>query len=646
MERKWRFPDNHYMAENGLDTSDMETFKKDPLSSLSREICQNSIDAGDGGAKPVKVEFSLFEISRTSIPGIDELEDQIKSCYDYKKDSPKEGKTLRSLWRAITKEKIKCLRISDFRTTGITGGLNNEKGTPFYNLTKGSGISDKVGASGGSKGIGKFASFVVSTTNTVFYSTKANDNSEVFIGISKLRSVPVDPQNDKDLMTVGMGYYGKDEKNYPIPEQLALDPAFSREDQMFGTDVYIIGFRDRKGWEASIVHKVLESFMVAILREKLEVNVNGKYQIDKKNTEKIIYDKDFRDFLSPAGRKKLQALYELMQNDDSVTEIPVKIGDSIVGSLRVKQYDSQNEALATKQCVMIRYPYMKIKHITTGTFLPYSALCIIEDNDLNRKLRTIENPQHTDWEINRLSDFPDEKREIRRLKRDLEEFLKNNINELLLQSSGEETDLEGAGQFLPAKDMCGETQGTGLANDQVTTSVFNKNIVQNPKTEKSGENGQGYDFGQGEEDPDGDLEGRRQKKKKKKPIPNPDPKREPDDTDSLKFKKGDKPILKKIPLSGLRYNNIITDKHLGKYDCIFKSEMTENNCDFAIRLCGEGTDKYPINIVEASINGESARVEEGKVIGIKIEKGKVYTISYTVNSDEMFSSEVIMNAYR
>ena len=104
--------------------------------------------------------------------------------------------------------------------------------------------------------------------------------------------------------------------------------------------------------------------------------------------------------------------------------------------------------------------------------------------------------------------------------------------------------------------------------------------------------------------------------------------------------------MKKIPLSGLRYNNIITDKHLGKYDCIFKSEMTENNCDFAIRLCGEGTDKYPINIVEASINGESARVEEGKVIGIKIEKGKVYTISYTVNSDEMFSSEVIMNAYR
>lgn len=46
--QKWRFPDNNYTSENGLDTSDMEMFKKDPVSSLAREICQNSIDAAFG----------------------------------------------------------------------------------------------------------------------------------------------------------------------------------------------------------------------------------------------------------------------------------------------------------------------------------------------------------------------------------------------------------------------------------------------------------------------------------------------------------------------------------------------------------------------------------------------------------------------
>ncbi len=28
-------------------------------------------------------------------------------------------------------------------------------------------------------------------------------------------------------------------------------------------------------------------------------------------------------------------------------------------------------------------------------------MCIIENNDLNRILRNVENPQHTDWEFNK-----------------------------------------------------------------------------------------------------------------------------------------------------------------------------------------------------------------------------------------------------
>ena len=45
VNEKWRFAGNNYTYENGLDTADMETFKKDPIASLARESCQNSIDA-------------------------------------------------------------------------------------------------------------------------------------------------------------------------------------------------------------------------------------------------------------------------------------------------------------------------------------------------------------------------------------------------------------------------------------------------------------------------------------------------------------------------------------------------------------------------------------------------------------------------
>ena len=39
-EQMWRFPDNNYTNENGLDTSDMEMFKKDPVSIFLMEFAQ------------------------------------------------------------------------------------------------------------------------------------------------------------------------------------------------------------------------------------------------------------------------------------------------------------------------------------------------------------------------------------------------------------------------------------------------------------------------------------------------------------------------------------------------------------------------------------------------------------------------------
>ena len=53
----WRFPGNNHTDEKGLNTTDMETFMKDPMSSLAREICQNSIDARIEG-QTARIEFN------------------------------------------------------------------------------------------------------------------------------------------------------------------------------------------------------------------------------------------------------------------------------------------------------------------------------------------------------------------------------------------------------------------------------------------------------------------------------------------------------------------------------------------------------------------------------------------------------------
>lgn len=149
----------------------------------------------------------------------------------------------------------------------------------------------------------------------------------------------------------------------------------------------------------------------------------------------------------------------------------------------------------------------------------------------------------------------------------------------------------------------------------------------------------------GEQVEDGTEEGR-PLKKRKKPTPNPNPEPKPEPKPNPPVKEGEKPILKKVPLSGMRYRTVVTDKNSGKYDCIFKSLYTENECELSIRQCGEAADKYPVEIISASIDGVPCEVKEGKIIGIKIEKDKNYKISYKVNIDEMFASEVILNAIR
>ena len=66
MELQWYFPDNGNGMEFGLETGDIDIFKKDPIGSLAREICQNSIDA-NRGTGATKIEFKPFKVKREDV---------------------------------------------------------------------------------------------------------------------------------------------------------------------------------------------------------------------------------------------------------------------------------------------------------------------------------------------------------------------------------------------------------------------------------------------------------------------------------------------------------------------------------------------------------------------------------------------------
>lgn len=645
MDNKWRFADNNYGRENGLDTSDMETFKKDPTAALAREIAQNSIDAAFGD-KPVKLEFKLFEISRDGIPGISALGEEIRCTYESVENDNKDKKPLGVINSNISRETIKCLRISDYNTTGLIGVSTNKRNTLFCNLTKGSGVSVKTGTSGGSKGIGKFVAFVASMINTVFYSTVTVEGEEGYIGICKLRSRPI--PNDPDLMTDGTGYYAEGERNAPIQGELILDNDFHRGHDEPGTDIFIIGFNDSEEWRNTIISKILESFMVAIYRDRLEVVIDD-ITLNSKSMGKIIYESGVLANRGKKERRGIEAQYELLTQDESkgVYSSDLTIGSNSVITVYVKQYSSKEIDRATKQCVMIRYPYMKICRTTGHSFLPYSSLCIINDNELNCRLRAIENPQHTDWELKRLDDDKLEKKKTKELKKEMDNSIDDYIEEVLKQSSAEKTDFEGAGEFLPTEvELGGDDAGSLLQDpnkDSVQVSPVKKVVPTTPKQGKLGNNAEGYDFDTGDQEGFGD--GKIPSPGGQNSEPNPDSEHEPHDSDT-NGGEGDTSMLRRVALSGMKYKFIVTDKNQGEYVVKFISAYDEDNCEMTIRQFGAAEDKYPVSIKSATVNGNECMVKEGKIVNFKLVAEEKYTVSCKVDVKTMFAGEVVMYAYR
>lgn len=268
---KWNFASNNYGQIFGIADSGVETFNGTPIKSLAREICQNSIDANLKNDKPTRIEFVPFEIKTEDIPGFSDLEDAFRRAQEFwnRQKSRKAKEFFNSAIQTSKKQKIMCLRISDFNTTGLTGS-KDEYNSPWCNLTKSTGASDKSSSNGGSFGIGKFAPYACSLFRTVFYSSADNEGVCAYQGVARLTSFK-DKNND---ITQGIGFYGND-KNTPVFEQISLDPAYRRDLNNSGTDIFIIGFNGESEWQQKMVASILDGFLYAIFTGHLIVNVDG-----------------------------------------------------------------------------------------------------------------------------------------------------------------------------------------------------------------------------------------------------------------------------------------------------------------------------------------------------------------------------------
>lgn len=633
----WRFPSNNHGENRGFNDSGIEHFKDNIISSLAREICQNSLDAAIDEKKCVNIEFSLFEIPSNEIPGKDDLMDAFERLTDYWKGmSDDKGKYIcKKALNTLNNKTCKILRISDFNTTGLSGIKGTDRLSPWYNLVKFTGASDKAGDAGGSKGIGKYSSFACSKLRTVFYSTYNTDNEIAYQGVSRLATFI----DDKGETTQGVGYYGT-EKNDPVFDCLKLDNHFKREKNNFGTDIYILGYEcDPSTWEQEIMGSVLDGFFYAIHTGKLSININGK-TLDSLSINQCISDLELHNgtFMDKITPVYYRALIDAEKNNLFFKKDLLRIGTLNIW-LIAKEEESGKKSIA-----MIRKTGMKIydeRRCNGG--LNVAGVCYIEGVELNNRLKNLENPTHTGW-------FTD--RDINpKQARALISAIKNAINKTIIDcfshSNLESVDAMGVGNYLPdtEEDSILTKKKTIINNNLDTVTKRKKRTTKTIITTQDATGGTEVDSSENQEeerfspDPEGDTplpNGTHGQGSENKRMGTQDPNGE--ETEK---------IIKPFRAASLKkFLPVCVNPQKGQYALIMEPSHDAEEGKVLLFISAE-TDKFPIDILQAKlIVGDGAVIIEGNSIsGLVFKKGSAIRLMVEIDYSDACSLEVEVYAH-
>jgi len=405
----WYFPKHISQSIEKVDKFIDSKFAIDPWMSFTREVIQNSLDAKiPENDLPVKITFEHKALKLEDIPGAHRLKTIIDLCA--KQTTSRQTKTSYSnAVKILNQPYIDCLKVSDYNTTGIIQGRNNKWGK----LLNDSGSSEKSRPdSAGSHGLGKRTSFMISTINTVFYSTLyRNPIDDKLVTLFQGRSILINWQAEDNGINSLDGWYGSNDDNRdPLEVSLPLineetkniHDFFVRKKEI-GADVIIPAIRisTLEEVKAKIVLSTIENFFVAIKENKITVEVFGVL-IDSKtliDLSKTYYEKHTSvELKNKTGNLRNGNLIKYFQaylySEPKI--IPIDYKDQNYGNLRIYLTDDIKENF--KFYSLFRSHGMKIQDNSVKTDKPFSAVIIIQGERLNELLLKIENPAHDDFE--------------------------------------------------------------------------------------------------------------------------------------------------------------------------------------------------------------------------------------------------------
>jgi len=459
---KWFFEEG---TPNGFNDGGIAEFASTKYDGLAREIIQNSLDARNDEKEPVRVVFEKISFPISFFPNIEGYIAAVNRCLDFLKDDigNKSIDKLQSI--ALYLEKCKrcgsfnVLKISDYNTKGLSGS-NKTFGSPWANLVRISGNSNKGNGSQGSFGIGKYAPFVFSNIRSIIYSTKDKEGNIAVQGKSILSGHIADGNTRTPF-----GYFGKkyqkeiegvlhDDSSaifdvYDIPEE------FIRKE--VGTSLFILCSSTPIGWMNEILSSVVNSFFYAIDSNNLIVEIienQKQITICKENLEEEI-----NNAILDCPTKELKTTndyYKITKNLDKISEYnhTFDLPNNKKGTMKLIIYTGKD--VESKSIAHIRKAGMKIEDYSPRSLLPYAGICVTTNDEMNEFLTTCEAPKHDAWSSNNCGD-EEQQQFAKKILSELSSWEREIIKQLAPINESERLDPLGMEEYL-ASDMEGEIE--------------------------------------------------------------------------------------------------------------------------------------------------------------------------------------------
>lgn len=634
--KKWRFVSNQNSTISGINDAGIETFTADMNRSLVREIIQNSLDAArDDIDEPVRVEFELIRVQRENIPDVENLQNAVKRCYESNSDEPDAYDFFKKAYKALTKQYVNVLRISDYNTRGLEGSDTCEKGSNWSRLVKENGSSNKGQSSGGSFGIGKSATFACSDIRTVFYSSLDIQGLTSNFGVARLISF----EDEKLGWTTGIGYYSEDDNFVAIPGLFNFDEKYNRIDT--GTDIYILGMCLDNDYEKQFINAVLLDFLVSLIKGKLIVDIQGK-RISK------ITLAEYMARLNPYENEDIKALieyYELLTSSNPrIKRIPLdsKVYGKEFGfkdgecTLFLKEGEKLNrKVLITRKAGMRILEQNRI----SGS-IEFTGVLIMDGENMNETFKAMEVPSHDAWEPGRCRN---KKNYYTKVLKELKKYIKDCVNENFGKIETDVMDAIGANDFLP--DRIEDDQEPYLQKKDLTSrikKIFGKAVEPTKKKTKALNvtelNIDGEDSGgSGPGDGPGPKPGHG-------PHPGPGSGPYPGAEDGENKSKDDRGDNNKYKEITVKKRLICKDIKEGKYKLTFMAPSKTLTGKLVFNVAGEQSD-YELPIISANVISSASCTTIEKIVGNTIyinnvQKGDNISLEIKVDFDSYCMMEV------